>query len=277
MIVNMGTVWDRTTEFLSDNLSALTPVALAAIFLPQAISNALEQASPAFGVGVVQVVGLVCALITLWGQLAIVALALDPDAGSRSAQAAATRAYGRALLVMIVLFVAVAVLALPILGVLAASGVDLTQWAGTGAVAMAPDISLGAGTFLSLYGIALLIVLLFVAVRLVPVYPVILAEGKGLAAIGRSFAVTRGITWKLVGVYLLFLLVFAVAAGAARSVFGSIVGLIAPGDGPFAAAAIVTALVGALVTTVFTVVVAAFSAKLYRAVIASRSAPSAIA
>jgi hypothetical protein len=266
MTVNMGTVWDRTTEFLSDNLSALASIALLAIFLPLAIGDLVNQAGPALGTPVMRIVGLLCSLINLWGQLAIVALALDPDAGRAAAQAAATRGYGRALLVMVVVFVAMAVLALPILGVLFASGVDMTQLAGTGGAAAAPDISPGTGAFLGLYGMALLIVLLFVTVRLAPVYPVILAEGLGLAAIGRSFAVTRGITWKLVGVWLLFLVVFLVATGAARSVFGLVVGLMVPGEGPFTAASIVAALAGALITTAFTALVAAFSARLYLAV-----------
>jgi hypothetical protein len=266
MMVNMGTVWDRTTEFLSDNLSAMAPVALAAIFLPQFVGDVVNQVGPSLGAPVMQVVGLISALVGLWGQLAIVALALDPDAGRGAARAAATRGYGRALLVMVVVFAAMAVLTLPILGVLIASGVDVARFAGTGAAATAPDISLGTGAFLGLYGIALLIVLLLVTVRLAPVYPVILAEGLGLAAIGRSLAVTRGITWKLVGVWLLFLIVFLVATGAARSVFGLVAGLLVPGEGPFTAASIVAALAGALITTAFTTIVAAFSAKLYRAV-----------
>jgi hypothetical protein len=266
MTVNMGTVWDRTTEFLSDNLSALAPIALLAIFLPQFGGDLVNQAGPMLGTPVMQIVGLISALIGLWGQLAIVALALDPDAGRNAAQGVATRGYGRALLVMVVIFAVMAVLTVPILGVLAASGVDLTQFAGTGSAAAAPDISLGAGAFLGLYGIALLIVLLFVTVRLAPVYPIILAESLGLAAVGRSFTVTRGIAWKLVGVWLLFLVVFLVATGAARSVFGILVSLVVPGQGPFTAAAIVTALIGALITTAFTTIVAAFSARLYRAV-----------
>jgi hypothetical protein len=277
MTVNMGAVWDRTTEFLAGNLSALAPVALVAIFLPQFVGDIVNQAGPSVGAPVMQIVGLLCVLVGLWGQLAVVALALDPDAGRAAAQGAATRGYGRVLLVMIATFVAMAVLALPMLGVLAASGVDLTQLAGTGHVATAPDMSMGAGAFLGLYGIAWLIALLVVTVRLAPLYPVILAEGAGLAAIGRSVAVTRGITWKLIGVWLLFLIVFIVATAAARSALGAVIGLIVPGEGPFTAAAIVSALVGALITTAFTTIVAAFSVRLYRAVMAARPASSTLA
>lgn len=266
MTVNMGAVWDRTSEFLRGNVSALAPVALGAIFLPQAVSDVVSQAASAIGTGMAPVIGLLCSLVTLFGQLMIVAMALGPDIGRSAARTEARRGYGRALLVMIVLFAAIAALSLPILGVLAASGADLAQLAiGTGNLAM-PDMSPGASAFLGLYVVIVLVVLLFIGARLAPIYPVILAERKALGAIGRSLAVTRGITWKLVGVYLLFFVVFAVAAAAARSVSGVIVGLIAPGDGPFTAAAIVTALVGALISTAFAVVVAAFSARLYRAV-----------
>ena len=34
MIATMSTVWDRTAEFLSDNLAALTPIVLLGIFVP---------------------------------------------------------------------------------------------------------------------------------------------------------------------------------------------------------------------------------------------------
>ena len=55
-MVNMGNVWDRTTEFLSDNLGAVVPIALLTIFVPQSISGAIKLAgtavAPALGQGI---------------------------------------------------------------------------------------------------------------------------------------------------------------------------------------------------------------------------------
>lgn len=268
MTVNMGTVWDRATEFLSSTARGWWPVALLAIFVPRAIGDVAQLASDTLGQGAAQGIALAAVLIALWGQLVIVALALDPERGIAAARRIATGGFGRAVLVMLVLFVAVMVLIGPVIGTLVASGMDLTQLAG-GTQASAPDLSGGAAVFLGLYGLALCVVVLFVGARLVPLYPVILAEARGPGAITRSFAITRGLTWKLVGVLILFCIVLAVAAAAARSVAGVIVGLIFPASGAVTPGAVAGALAGALVTTIFSVIVAAYSAKLYRAVAAA--------
>ena len=267
MSVNMGTVRDRTTEFLGDHFRALFPIALLAIFVPQAVGDVLQLSADSIGQGMVQVIGLLLVLVTLWGQLAIVAFGLNPDAGRAAAQSEATRGYGRAVLVMILVFIAIMVLLIPIFGVLAASGVDLTQLAGGQAQASAPDISPGAGAFIGLYVLVFLIVVAFVSARLVALYPAVLAERRGINAIGRSFAITRGLTWKLIGVLVLFMIVFAVSAIAARSVFGVIVGLIFPAQGTLTPATVTGAIFGALVSTAFSLIISAFSAKLYRAVV----------
>jgi len=267
MTVNMGTIWDRTTRFLGDNLRAALPVVTLAILLPQAVGGIVQLGAASIGQPAAQGIGLILTLIALWGQLFLIAFALRPEAGTQAAGTVATGGYGRALLVMLVLFVVLLLLLVPPAIVLAGSGVDLAQLASGQPPATEPDISIGAGLFLGLYTIALLIVALFVMARFTPLYAVLLAERRGLGAIGRSIAITRGLTWKLVGVWLLFLLVFVVASAAARSVLGVIVGLIFSSDAVFSPAAVVGAIAAALVTTGFTVIVAAFSANLYRAVV----------
>ena len=273
MTINMGTVWDRTTQFLTGTRRALTPIVLIAIFVPQLVTELAGQAHAALGDMPAQGLGLAGTVAGIWGQLAVVALALDPDAGRGAAQRAATRAFVPALLLMLLLFVAFAVLAVPIVATLVAAGADLSLF-GRGA-AVTPgslNLSTGAGVFLTLYSLAVAIVVLVLSVRIIPLYPVLIAEGRGIGAIGRAIRVSRGIAWKLAGVWILFLVVFAVAAGAARTVFGSITALIASDGGGFGAVAIVTAIAGAVVGTIFSLIVAAFSAKVYRAVTAGATA-----
>ena len=89
-MVNMGNVWDRTTEFLGENLGAIVPVALLAIFVPQSISGAIRLAGSGIDQGIGQGVTLALLLPVVWGQLAITALALDPTGGRRAAQSVAT-------------------------------------------------------------------------------------------------------------------------------------------------------------------------------------------
>ena len=101
-----------------------------------------------------QVIALVCALIAMWGQLAVIALALDPDGGRSRAMAAATGSFGRAVggdadRVRR----SSAVLALPVIGVLVANGVDLSALR-SGGMARA-NLSGGAAAFVSIYSIVL--------------------------------------------------------------------------------------------------------------------------
>ena len=109
-MVNMGNVWDRATEFLSDNLGAVVPVALLTIFVPQSISGAIKLAGTAVAPGLGQAIVLALLLPILWGQLAITALALRPDAGRGAAQSTATRRFLQYLLAMLILFGAIVVL-----------------------------------------------------------------------------------------------------------------------------------------------------------------------
>src|SRR4051812_2724444 len=113
-MVNMGNVWDRTTEFLSENARALLPIVLVTMLVPNTVNALVGGAGPAVNVAVVQVVALACALIALWGQLAVIALALDPEGGRPRATSTATRSFGPAVAAMLILLAVVVVLALPV-------------------------------------------------------------------------------------------------------------------------------------------------------------------
>lgn len=266
-MVNMSNVWDRTAEFLSDHARALTPIVLIALVLPNAINTLVGGASATINPMIVQGCALVYALIALWGQLAVAGLALDPAGGRRRAMAAATGNLGRAIGAMLIVFAVIVVFALPIFGVLAASGVDLSQLRGGLAQA---TLSRGTALFISLYSLLLAMVVVFVAIRLALLYPVILAEGGVLAAVKRAWALSRGMVWKMIGVWLLFVVVYLVAGAAVTSGIGTVIGLFGDMTAPFSVGRIVIAILSGFVTAAFTLVVAAFSAKLYRAAVAAR-------
>lgn len=272
-MVDMSNVWDRTSEFLGDNANALLPIVLIALLVPHSVSALVSGAAPPMNATLVTAIALICALVTLWGQLAVVALALDTDGGRSGAVGTATRSFGRTVAVMLILLAAVAIAAAPIIGVMAANGVDFSKL-GSGNAALA-NLSAGTALFASLYGIAALIVILVVGVRLALVYPVIVAEGGVVAAIRRSWALSRGIVWKMIGVWLLFVIVYLVAAAAITSGIGTVIGLFANMQDPFSIGRIVVAILSGVVSTLFTLIVAAFSAKLYRAATAAREGVAA--
>jgi hypothetical protein len=271
-MVNMGNVWDRTTEFLSANVGAWLPIALITMLLPNAVNTLIGGAAATINPLVVQGYALVCALIALWGQLAVAALALGPDGERSRAMAAATGSFGRAVAAMLILLVGIAVLALPIVGVFVASGIDLAAL--RGGIAQA-DMSRGTALFVSLYGLLIGLVIVFVTIRLALLYPVIVAEGGVIAAIRRAWTLSRGIVWKMIGVWLLFVIVYLVAAAAITSGVGVVIGLFADMQNPFSVGRIIVAILSGAVTTAFTLIVAAFSAKLYRAAIAAREGVAA--
>ena len=269
-MVNMGNVWDRATEFLSDNLGAVVPVALLTIFVPQSISGAIKLAGTAVAPGLGQAIVLALLLPILWGQLAITALALRPDAGRGAAQSTATRRFLQFLLALLILFGAIVLLFLPIILALVASGVDLTALT-SASPGPKPDISPAMAGFIGLYGLAWLVFAVFVSVRFSTLLvAVIAAEGGVIAALRRSFALSRGIAWKLLGVVLLFGLVVGVASIAVTSVFGALFRFLDPTAGPFAIGSIIVAILGGLVTTAYYVVQSSFMAKVYLAATSAR-------
>jgi hypothetical protein len=271
-MVEMGAVWDRAVEFLSDHVGVVTPIAILAILVPTSISGSLEPLQITGGESVrigLGVLALGFAVLQVWGQLAITALAIDPVIGPRANQVATARLLP-AIGIFLLLFVAVLVIAAPVAVMLAAAGVDLTS--------LSPgqrnpiDIPPSVGIGVLVYGLVMAIVLLFFAVRLVPLTPVIVAEQRGLGAIPRAFALSRGIALKLFGVLILYAIVATVAILAVRTVFGSVLGLLGGNDCNVSVATVVTAIAVAAVSTALTVLATAFVAKLYVAIMRGREA-----
>ena len=264
----MGNVWDRTAEFLIANARVLLPIALITMLLPNVINVLIGGATATLSLAIVQGYALVCALIALWGQLAVAALALDPDGGRSSAMATATSRFIRAVGAMLIVLAVFVLLALPVIGILAANGVDVAALRSNGMAHVA--LSRGTTTFLSIYALVVGVVAVVVSIRLALLYPVIVAEGGVLAAIKRAWALSRGMVWKMIGVWLLFGIVYLVANAAITSAVGAVLGFFIDMASPFSVGRIFVAILSGLVTTAFTLVVAAFSAKLYQAAIVAR-------
>lgn len=274
-MISMGNVWDRTAEFLSDNLGSVLPLALLAIFVPAVISGNFSELQQGAGTGLALGLGigsLALALVGFWGQLAITALALDPSL-ARAAGATATRRFPAALLVMIVILAAMLVAIVPVPVILAIAGVDLTAAMQAGSM---PAIPSSAGLWIFLYLLILLPLILWAAARLAVALPALVGEGLALGAIGRSWALTRGATWRIVGVLLLYVVVSTVANLAATTAFGAIMYLVAGrGEDGLSLATVLTTIVGGAVATGFTVLAAAFTAKLFEALRARSGAAAA--
>src|SRR3546814_5010707 len=84
--------------------------------------------------------------------------------------------------------------------------------------------------------------------RLLPLNSVVVAERRGVGAIRRAFGLTRGLALRIVGVVILFFVVWGVSAMAATTVLGSIFQLAFGGEGAITLATVLTGVVGGAVT-----------------------------
>lgn len=273
-MVNMGNVWDRTTEFLSDNARALLPIASVAVLVPETVAALVRGAGPTVNPAVAFTVAIVCLLISFWGQLAIVALALNPGGGRAGAIAKATSRYPHAIGATALVLVVLLALMLPVAAVVGASGIDMTAPTGSASSASA-NLSGGARTFVTIYFIFWVIVSYVVWARMWLLNPTVIAEGGVVGAIRRAFARGRGIAWRLIGVSLLFVVVAVIAWLAVTMAIGVIVGLFSHDPAPFGIGRIIVSLAGGCVATAFYAIVAAFSANLYREVTGQGARPAA--
>ena len=269
-MVKIGSTWDSTTDVLSGRVGLLAPIAALAFLLPAAVQGALvAYGGTSTGVAAANsLVSLLTVVLVLWGQLAIIAVASDPATTRSQANAAAVRSLPRAVLVTVVLLAIALVAILPIAAVLLASGYDFRAAASPGGSSGAPAIPPGASLFIVFYGLLLLIAALWIGARLFLVNAVVLNERRGIGALPRSIQLTRGLTLKLIGVVLLFLIVYLVAALAVQSVFLIVLRLVL-GATQIATATWLATVAGAVVGAIFNTVVAVFAARLYAAVTTS--------
>lgn len=269
--VSVSAVWDRATEFLGDNIAPVIAIALPFVYLPQLVQTSLQPiASDPTSGGIVIFVSFVAILVGIWGQLQVMALALDPGRPAGDARAVAAVGLLRVIVVSILLSIATLMLFVPIIGALWGAGIDFEAVARASASGTAPPpppgMTTSIGWFLVLYATAMALFLIWAGVRLFVVNTVILAEGKMLEAIARSFQITRGHTLALIGLMLLYGIVSFVAVLAAQTVFGSIFGLVLGGEGRITIATVMTAAVSAMVATAFALLLASFAAHFYLAV-----------
>ena len=262
-MIRMGTVWDRTTAVIAGRLGILLSIALLLLFAPpvvQAAIDAVTGTSTTLG-WIGAIVSVAVFLAALLGALAITAVATDPAVDRASALALGGARIGPMIGIVIVLAVAALVAMLPGGVLIAMAGFDVDR----ARLGLSQDgLDLGMFALACLHFVLLGIGCLWIGAKLVPLLGVIVNERLGWRAIGRSFALARGATLKLVGVLILYSIVLIVVLLAANAVVGLIVRLVVGPDGA-AAVGFAVALVTAAVTAGFSVLQTVFSGQFYLA------------
>ncbi|WP_315761181.1 glycerophosphoryl diester phosphodiesterase membrane domain-containing protein [Sphingomonas sp. Y38-1Y] len=262
-MVKMTRVWEATSDFLNEHGGAVAGITLALVFAPSLVSGLLEAAVTPGVVTpmtfVFQLLGFVLTIVSLVGTLALTALAIAPARRSEAVGQGVRRLLPF-IAVMIVLLLAFLVLMIPFIGIAVAGGVDFSA---ASVQASLPALSGGTAAALAGYGLVLFAVLLWVGARLAVLAPVIVAERRGLGAIGRSWRLTRGHGWRIVGVFLLYLLVAGILSAAIGAAAGAIGAIAGGGQTGFNIGRVIPAVAMAGVSSLLTVVQSAFAAKLY--------------
>ena len=264
-MVGIETVWDRTSGFISDRFGEVLRIAVPLVFVPMVLLGNLmplvgRDATPRnIAIGLAT---LAMSIVTLWGNLALTALVIEPIDPAAAIRTGAGRLPAKLLVAVIELGILV-VAAVPIFIAFALGGIVPGQMPAPGTM---PTMAFGPAVFALVYSFVFAVLVLILFARLLLVDPALVAERRGASALPRSLRLTRGLTLKLVGVLLLYIIVSQVAAMATRSVFGTILGLFAIGAGPVNFATIITAILVALVQTGFSVLAVIFAARLFVAV-----------
>jgi hypothetical protein len=253
--LSISKAWEESKAIAARDGRLIAAVALALVLLPEAIFGVMApppalsgEAAPSWATGL----SLIVAVIGIVGQIAIIKLSLGP---ATSVGESIAHGFRRVLPALAALCVFVLPLAAILVALLVAIG-------GTSAVE-----SLGSST--PQPGVAGMI-LLFVAIvfaisiRFQMVVPVATAETSNpIEILKRSWELTRGHYWRLLG-FLMAALLFAVVVLLFAQIVGGILGRIAFGDTkPFTIGALVVALISAAAQAAFTCLVGVMLARIY--------------
>jgi hypothetical protein len=251
--LSISAAWDETKAVLAREGKLLASVALALIALPALITGLVTPAAvvPADRPFWSDLLVVVASLIALAGQLALIRLALGPSIAVGSAIAHGLRRVPAYLLAGIVILVVLIAVAIPFMLVLVAMGIPLE-----------PDIKpTGVVAILLLIYMA---IVLFAGIRMIMAGPVASAETAGpIAILKRSWALTDGHFWRLLGFIAIFFIAAMVVLLAVGAAVGVVAGLAAGPIQPMSASALVVALVQALLNAAVTTVFAVMLARLY--------------
>lgn len=246
MKLSIGQAWDETKEILRRDGSAIATIALALVVLPGAV---LETVSPtptraAEATVWLSLAGLITALLSLVGQLAIARIAVGPST-------TVGKALGHSFRRVPALFGALLLMVLPFVLVISvatlSSGGDLTT---------PQQLSQGVAILL----IVIFLIGIFVFLRQMFLTP--LAVDSSLGSIGllrEGWGLTRGRVLKLLLLLLLLALVGLVLVaglgGALSAVIVLALGSVTPGSISAVLVALVQGLLAAIVSALFVVVV----------------------
>ena len=254
--LSIGRAWDEAKAALQANRKLIVPVALGLVLLPAVVVSMVEprvtpgDQPPA---GAWMLVALAMVIVMLIGELAIVLLINGWRGSVGEAIGKAARRTPTFILAALTFLVPVVMLFSILLGV---------AGAGTAAPGQVDWANFGAAGWLAL--LACTVVLIYFSVRLLTLLAVVASEDVGpIVGLKRSFALTAGHFWRLLGFLLLLVVAFLIVALTVGAVIGGIVTLLFGQPEPWSLSLLLIALAGALVQAGFVMVYAGMVARIH--------------
>lgn len=257
--VSVSKAWDETKAILGRDGRLLMAIALALFVLPGLVTDLLTEPTrsgtmPKLSAGMM--LGLVSVLIALIGQMAIVRLAVGPPLTVGEAIGHGAR--------RMPVYLAATILWLLPFGLIGAAIVSAVR--GKTPEQIPPSAALAL--------LLLLAAVIFFAVKMLLTSPVASVERVGpIAAIRRSWQLTRG-NW---GRLFVFLMLFLVLVGVVTLAVGSVVGLLTRvlfgNPEPMSVGALVVSLVSQLLAAVLSVIFTVMLARIYVGLTAGAEEP----
>jgi hypothetical protein len=254
--LSITTAWNESADYLKQHFGTLFTIAVALITLPNVALQAFGPGASAVGeapeAGLWLLLVPVVLVLGITGSLAISTLALGRASTVGDGIGHGFRRVLPMLGATLILVLALSLILFPLALATGLNAGDLT----------APTPATAGKVALLM--LVLLVLLLFFGVRLLLMTPVGAAERAGpLAIIARSWGLTRGHFWRLLGFLLLMAVAALVVVLVATMVIGLIVAAILGAPAPGNAAALIMLLVGGLLNAVFLVVMTTMVARLY--------------
>lgn len=260
MTISIGRAWDETRDILARDGSLIAtvsaallmvPSAVYGLVVPQASSMAAEVAEPTAFASLLQI-----AVIVL-GQVGVLALAAIALRRRESVGHAIRQAFGRVLpLIGATLLYAVPMLFLVAFVLGAMVGGETPE----AMLANLQNVSGSAVLALTILFIASLVI----GVRLIFLVPVLMSENGGaIAAMKRSWALTRGATPRLLLFVLLWAVTGIIVLISASSIAGIVITLTVGTVEPLTVGALIAGLTGGLVNAFIVTIYALMIARLY--------------
>ena len=254
--LSIGRAWDEAKAALQSNRKLIVPVALGLVLLPSVIVKMVEppvatgEQPPA---GSWMLIALAMVIVMLIGELAIVLLVN----GWRGSVGEAIRKAARRSPVFILgalTFLVPVVLVFSI--ILAVGG------AGTTEGGQVDWVNFGTAGWLAM--LICIVAVIYLSVRLLPLLAVAVSEDVGpIAALKRSFALTKGHFWRLLAFLLLLTTAFLIVAVTVGAVIGGAITLLLGQPEPWSLSLLLIALAGGLVQAGFVMVYVAMLSRIY--------------